>query len=109
MKANDPSTWLACQEPKTPQQAEADWAAFCEEVYAARVRHKIPAVYLVGRLHTVDGESVAVNHGRLMCGDDLLALTLAALAFGYESSAHKAMIQQLAGGTAKPARQRELF
>ena len=112
VNAIDPKTYRACQEPKNESQCNADWAAFAEAVYNARVQFKIPNVLVIAKLNVLyeDGED-GTCHARLMCGSAHEAEALAAWGYGYEEAERRKLIAKLAaqGGGRSKDEQKELF
>lgn len=112
MEAIDPKTYRACQEPKSEAQCDADWAAFAEVVYAARVKFRIPNVLVIAKLNVVldDGEE-GIYHARLLCGSSLEAEALAAWGYGYEQAERQKLISKIAaqGGGRSKGERKELF
>jgi hypothetical protein len=112
VKANDQKTYRACQEPKTEAECAAAWQAFADDVYAARVKHKIPDVLVVAKLLVVysDGEE-GVGYTRLICGSQLEAEPMASWALGTAAAERRELITKLAADAVKQGtpQQKELF
>lgn len=105
MKSINPATYRECCIPKAPEQAQADWEAFCQAVYELRVKHRIPDVYLLARVlvqYEEGGEGVA--HTRAHFGDELNAEQMTAWAFGYEQAQRQERIASVAMEAAKTLR-----
>lgn len=93
MKSSDAAAYRECSGPKTPEQAQQDWEAFCEECYELRRRYRIADLYLVGQ-HAIlyqDGDEGLVN-GAAHFGDQTKREAIAAWALGFESSQRQAAI-----------------
>jgi len=92
MKVSEPQTYRECSQPKTPEQAQQDWEAFCEECYELRCRYRIADLYLVGQ-HSIQYEyGDGVVNGTAHFGDPIKRESLAAWALGFESSQRQAAI-----------------
>ena len=99
MEAQNPANYRECSAPKPPEQAQADWEAFCQAVYDLRVKHRIPDLYLLARfvLQYQEGEGQAMTRAHF--GDELQAEPMIAWAFGYEQAQRQQRIAELARGS----------
>jgi len=105
METQSPTTYRECNVPKPPEQAQADWEAFCNAVYDLRVKHRIPDVYMLARMaiqYEEGGEGQAMTRAHF--GDDLYAEPMTAWAFGYEQAQRQERIASLALEAAKALR-----
>lgn len=95
MESHNPDIYRECCAPKPPEQAQADWEAFCQEVYGLRVKHRIPDLYLLARmvLQYEEGEGQAVTRAHF--GDELQAEQMAAWGLGYEQSQRQERIASM--------------
>lgn len=97
MESIKPATYRECSVPKPPEQAQADWDAFCNAVYELRVKYRIPDVYLLARVLVQYEEGrEGVAHTRAHFGDELNAEQMTAWAFGYEQAQRQERIARVA-------------
>lgn len=102
MNSSDAATYRECSGPKTPEQAQQDWEAFCEECYELRRKYRIADLYLVGQ-HAIlyeDGAEGMVN-GAAHFGDQTKREAIAAWALGFESAQRQADIARVMADASK--------
>lgn len=91
------------------EEAEAAWKAFFEEVYAARVKHKITDVLLVGSFNAMmDGEEGGLFAMSSMGSVERTA-SLSAWAFAQCQKTHEERLAKLvrSGGMSQPTGHRQ--
>ena len=95
MESQNPEIYRECCTPKPPEQAQADWEAFCQAVYELRVKHQIPDLCLVARmvLQYPEGEGQAMTIAHF--GDELQAEPMTAWAFGHEQAERQQRIARV--------------
>jgi hypothetical protein len=112
MKSSDPQIYRLCQEPKSEEQCDADWKAFADAVYEARVKHRIPDVLVVAKLLVAypDGQE-GVGYTRMICGSQLEAEPMASWALGNAAAERCELITKLAADARKQGgrQQKDLF
>lgn len=102
MEAYDPKTLEKCSVYRPVAEVETDWQAFAEDVYAARVKHRIPDVVICARLAVQyedggDGEFCA----KFSCGDESHQEMLAAYLFGAVGAERQERIARIVADATK--------
>ena len=106
MKKHDAANYLELSEPfESADKAESAWAAFAEEVWAARKKHGIPDCTIVTAMNVryEDGEDgdVGMSMSYAHLGDTAKTIMLLAWAVGQEQAARREMIAKLLAGKGK--------
>jgi len=103
---NDPENYRKMCEPfASANEANAALEAFFADVRAARKKHRIANVLMVAELrvnYPETGEGSAMVHG--FNGDVLMAVPLAAFAYGKTQEEQRQLINNLAAGKGLQAR-----
>lgn len=103
MKKHDAANYLKLSEPfESADKAESAWAAFAEEVWAAREKHGIPDCAIVTAMNVrYEDGYVGMSMSYAHLGDTAKTIMLLAWAVGQEQAARREMIAKLLAGKGK--------